>query len=128
MTAEDRRRIDKWLWFARFARTRTLAQKLAVSGQIRVNKERVESASRTVRIGDVLTLASDRGVRIVRVAALGERRGPAPEAVLLYDDLTPVEATPVAPVRRGPRPTKRDRRQLAAVRGTDGEDFSAGDD
>ena len=57
MTAEDRRRIDKWLWYARLAKTRTTAQALAVSGRVRVNSEKNQSASRGLKIGDVLTVA-----------------------------------------------------------------------
>jgi len=127
MTAEDRRRIDKWLWYARLAKTRTAAQALAVSGRVRVNSQKNDSASRSLRLGDVLTIALDSGVRVLRVAQLGERRGPATEARLLYEDLTP-PAPPVAPLppRAGPRPTKRDRRQLEALR--PGEIFPPDDD
>lgn len=127
MAAEDRRRIDKWLWYARLARTRTAAQALAVSGRVRVNSEKNQSASRPLKAGDVLTVALDTGVRVLRVVLLGERRGPASEARLLYEDLSPPPA-PSAP-RAGPRPTKRDRRQLDAFRtGLDGDDFSPLDD
>ncbi|WP_421725427.1 RNA-binding S4 domain-containing protein [Bauldia sp.] len=118
MTVEpdgERLRIDKWLWFARLARTRTSAQKLAVSGKVRVNREKNASASRTIRVGDVLTVALDSGVRVLRILALGERRGPATEARTLYEDLAPPEPghkRPPPPSRVGPRPTKRDRRTL----------------
>jgi ribosome-associated heat shock protein Hsp15 len=114
----DRRRIDKWLWFARLARTRTAAQKLAVSGRVRVNREKNDSASRTVRVDDVLTVALDSGVRVLRIVALGDRRGPASEAQLLYEDLAPPEPTvrPAQTERSGPRPTKRERRALDALR------------
>jgi ribosome-associated heat shock protein Hsp15 len=119
----DRRRIDKWLWFARLAKTRTAAQALAVSGRVRVNRERIQSASRPLRVGDVLTVALESGVKVLKVATLGERRGPAPEARLLYEDLTPppVPGEP-EPGRVGPRPSKRDRRRLDAFR--IGDDFS----
>lgn len=126
MIAEDRRRIDKWLWYARLARTRTAAQGLAVSGRVRVNSEKNQSASRALKTGDVLTVALDSGVRVLRVLLLGDRRGPATEARLLYEDLSPppAEAEPPPP-RTGPRPTKRDRRQLDAFRpGDPGDDFS----
>jgi len=114
----DRRRIDKWLWFARLARTRTAAQRLAVSGRVRVNREKNDSASRTVRVGDVLTVALDSGVRVLRIVALGDRRGPASESQLLYEDLAPAEPTsrPAPAQRSGPRPTKRERRALDALR------------
>src|SRR5690606_23820911 len=87
--ATDRQRIDKYLWHARLAKTRGAAQKLAVSGRVRVNRERNESASRPVRPGDVLTVALDAGIRVLRIVALGSRRGPASEARLLYEDLSP---------------------------------------
>jgi ribosome-associated heat shock protein Hsp15 len=125
MTAEDRRRIDKWLWYARLVKSRTAAQALAVSGRVRVNSVKNDSASRPLKTGDVLTVALDSGVRVLRVLLLGERRGPAPEARLLYEDLSP-PATPPEPgrLRLGPRPTKRDRRRLEALQADrPGEDF-----
>ena len=126
------RRIDKWLWFVRLARTRTLAQKLALSGRVRVNREKNTSASRTIRVGDVLTVALESGVRVLRVVDLGERRGPASEARLLYEDLTPPEpaGNRAEAQRIGPRPTKRDRRILDNLRaaGPADEDFSPTDE
>lgn len=129
---DQRRRIDKWLWFARLARTRTACQKLAVSGKVRVNREKNDSASRLIRAGDVLTIALESGVRVLRVVALGERRGPAPAARLLYEDLTPPEPTSTRappPLRVGPRPTKRDRRVLDELwsSGSDEQDFPSGE-
>lgn len=123
MTDADRRRIDKWLWYARLAKTRTAAQALAISGRVRVNRERNDSASRPVRLGDVLTVALESGVRVLRIAALGERRGPAAEARLLYEDLSPPAPPAAAPkLRAGPRPSKRDRRQIDHLHGRD-DDF-----
>lgn len=120
MAEGGRRRIDKWLWFARLAKTRTAAQALAVSGRVRVNRERNESASRPLKVGDVLTVALESGVKVLKVEALGERRGPAPEARLLYEDLTPPAEPGAAPAGRvGARPSKRDRRQLDAFRSVD---------
>ena len=88
MAEEDgRRRIDKWLWFARFAKTRTVAKELVAAGRVRINRDKIDSPSRAVRVGDVLTLALPSGVRVLKVEHLGERRGPAPEARLLYRDL-----------------------------------------
>ena len=84
---EDRQRLDKWLWFARFAKTRTLAAKLVAGGFVRVNGQRVENAAKAVAEGDVLTIAVHRTTAVVRVEDLGSRRGPAPEARLLYTDL-----------------------------------------
>ena len=135
MTGEGRQRIDKWLWFARLTKTRTLAQKLVVSGRVRVNREKVEAASQMVKAGDVLTVAGDRGVRVLRVVAPGARRGPAPEAQLLYEDLSPTEAAarpaaasaPDRPLGSG-RPTKRERRALDKLRGVVGDGFPLEDD
>jgi ribosome-associated heat shock protein Hsp15 len=123
---EGRQRLDKWLWYARLAKTRTLAQKLAVSGQVRINRDRMDSASHPVRIGDVLTVALPGGVSVLRVVATGERRGPASEARLLYEDLSPARPAPgPGPIAGGSRPTKRDRRQRDAfIRGGD-ENFSS---
>jgi len=84
---EDRQRLDKWLWFARFAKTRTLAAKLVTSGFVRVNGQRVDAAAKAVAVGDVVTLALSRTTAVVRIEALGARRGPAPEAQTLYTDL-----------------------------------------
>ncbi len=132
MPGEGRQRIDKWLWFARLVKTRTLAQKLALSGSVRVNRERVEAASQPVKAGDVITIVGDRGVRVLRVVAPGMRRGPAPEARLLYEDLSPAPPAtsaapdPAAAADRDPgsgRPTKRDRRALDRLRGAAGDDF-----
>jgi ribosome-associated heat shock protein Hsp15 len=86
MNAPRTQRIDKWLWHARFARSRAAAQELAVSGHVRVNREKVKAASRLVREGDVLTLALGRAVRVIRVKAIAERRGSFPAARLLYDE------------------------------------------
>jgi len=86
-------RIDKWLWHARMVRTRTAAAALAESGYVRLNGKRATSASQPVRVGDVITLALDRSVRVLRVEALCERRGGAPEGRALYRDLTTSSGT-----------------------------------
>ena len=86
--ASEGQRIDKWLWHARFARTRSAAQRLALSGHVRVNRDKVKVASRLVRPGDVLTLALGRGVTVIRILGLSERRGSAPEARELYEPAT----------------------------------------
>ncbi len=112
-------RLDKWLWQARFFKTRGLAASVVKSGHVRVNGNRAGKPAQMVRPGDVLTFTQAKAVRVVRVIAPGTRRGPAPEAQTLYDDLTPAsEATPETPVSPNPRyegkgrPTKRDRRKL----------------
>src|SRR5262245_15752489 len=110
---EGRQRLDKWLWYARLAKTRTLAQKLAVSGRVRINRDRADSASHAVKIGDVLTIAHAGWIRVLKIAATGDRRGPATEARLLYEDLSPPRPPPEQHESGGGiRPTKRDRRQL----------------
>ena len=118
MTADDRQRIDKWLWYARIVRTRTGAQRLAVSGRVRINRDKNDSASKSIRAGDVLTIALEAGVRVLRVASPGARRGPPEEARLLYVDLSPQPAPRAADEARpgGARPTKRDRRTFEALR------------
>lgn len=78
-------RIDKWLWHARFCRTRTIAQTRAIKGHIRLNGRRVEKPGTSIRTGDIMTLVSGGRVVILRVLALGERRGPAVEAQTLYE-------------------------------------------
>ncbi len=130
MADDGRQRIDKWLWFARLMKSRTLAQKTVVAGRVRVNREKVDTSSHLVAPGDVLTIAGERGVRVVKVLACGTRRGPAPEAQALYQDLSAAPAAgapPASPVADRPpgsgRPTKRDRRALDSFRGAAGDDF-----
>jgi len=83
----DRQRIDKWLWHARLVRTRGAAASLAKSGHVRVNGQRVLAASRTVRVGDIVLIALDRAVRVLKVSGLAERRGSFALAKGLYLDL-----------------------------------------
>lgn len=108
-------RVDKWLWQARFFKTRTLASKQVTGGHVRVNGEKVQKSSYAVGPGDTLTFAQARTIRVVEIVALGERRGPAPEAQTLYVDHTP----PAEPAQKAPgadrvggRPTKKDRRDM----------------
>ncbi len=119
-------RIDKWLWHARFFKTRTLAQGFVTGGNVRVNKLRVEKTNFSVKPGDVLTFVRGPQVRIIEIAALAERRGPAKEAQMLYNDLSPPapkkddpdRPAPVAERDRGAgRPTKRERRETDRLRG-----------
>ncbi|MFZ0092742.1 MAG: RNA-binding S4 domain-containing protein [Pseudolabrys sp.] len=84
----DRQRIDKWLWHARMVRTRSAAAALTTAGFVRVNGRRMTAAGHPVRIGDVVTVALDRAVKVVRVEGLCEKRGGAPVARTLYRDLT----------------------------------------
>lgn len=85
-------RIDKWLYFARVVKTRTLASKLAQSGKVRINRQKITNAARRVRAGDVLTVGLRGRVLVLRVLGPGARRGPATEARLLFEDLSPPEA------------------------------------
>lgn len=82
-------RLDNWLVRARFFKSRTQASKLCAAGMVRVNRRRVAKAHVPVRPGDVLTFPHGRHIRVVRVLALPERRGPAAEARSLYEDLVP---------------------------------------
>jgi ribosome-associated heat shock protein Hsp15 len=84
----DRQRIDKWLWHARMVRTRTDAARLTEAGFVRLNGARVAAPSNAVRVGDVVTLALDRSVRVVKVEGFCERRGQAAPARALYRDMT----------------------------------------
>lgn len=121
-------RLDKWLWFARVVKTRTLAAGLVQDRKVRVNRERTDKPSHSVRPGDVITLTVHRQVRVLKVLAPGVRRGPAKEAIALYEDLTPPAVTSpiagdgfnvphsVAEAGRG-RPTKKDRRAIDRFKG-----------
>ncbi len=126
-------RLDKWLWFARLVKSRSLAASLVTAGKIRVNRERTTKPSHPVKPGDVVTSAAQRTVRIVRVKAPGTRRGPAAEALTLFEELTPRAAEPkslslpeqpgLGATRHGERlqgagrPTKKDRRQIDLLKG-----------
>src|SRR5688500_18259714 len=93
-TSLDRQRIDKWLWHARVVRTRSAAAELVTSGHVRLNGQRVSAASHAVRAGDVVTIALDRAVRVLKVAGFAERRGSAVEGRALYEDLSPPPRPP----------------------------------
>jgi ribosome-associated heat shock protein Hsp15 len=84
----DRQRIDRWLWHARVVRTRDAAAALAGAGYVRVNGARIDAPGRTVRIGDVITVALDARVRVLKVCGFVERRGPAGGTETLYEDLS----------------------------------------
>jgi ribosome-associated heat shock protein Hsp15 len=87
--------LDKWLWQARFFKSRSLAAEVIEAGSVRVNGTRISRPGRDVSAGDVLTFAQGARIRVVRILALGERRGPAAEAQAMYLDLDP-PATPEA--------------------------------
>ncbi len=90
-------RLDKWLWHARFFKTRSLAAQVASAGKVRVNARRVSKPSAAIGAGDVLTFVAGGRVRVVRVRALGLRRGPAAEARSLYEDLDDTGDSAAAP-------------------------------
>ncbi|MEO5323882.1 RNA-binding S4 domain-containing protein [Mesorhizobium sp. CC13] len=126
MAGEGRQRIDKWLFFSRAVKSRSLAAKLVQTGGVRLNGRKLDQASDIVKTGDVLTIALDRRILVYKVLSAGVRRGPAEEARLLYEDLSP-EPTPkdqAPPDARPPlrdagsgRPTKRERRATDRLRG-----------
>ncbi len=125
--AEDPLRLDKWLWYARFCKSRSLASKLCKSGRVRVNRQPVEKPHHEIKPGDVLTFPLGPWVRVIEVVALGMRRGPAAEARALYSDLAPPPVRdPASPRlitsgRRPPgsgRPTKRQRRDVERLIGS----------
>jgi ribosome-associated heat shock protein Hsp15 len=124
--ASGKLRLDKWLWFARFFKTRSLAAKMCAAGGMRCGGVLVSKASVTVKPGDVLTFSQGKHVRVIKVLGLGTRRGPAPEAQALYEDLAPPSretAMPdAAPRPGGPRPTKKDRRALDGFMNDRGDD------
>jgi ribosome-associated heat shock protein Hsp15 len=126
--AEAPLRLDKWLWFARFVKTRSLATKLIVDGRMRVNGAPTQKAHYAVKVGDVLTFPLGSHIRVIKVAALGSRRGPAPEAQALYEDLDPpgraapqqAASAPFEERRpRSGRPTKRDGRKIAQLKSSE---------
>jgi len=118
--APDSIRIDKWLWHARFFKSRGLAADLVKSGRLRVEGTPVSKPSRAIAAGVVLTFPKEDEVRVVKVLVLGVRRGPAPEAQALYEDLTPAREPRLNPLehRVGGRPTKKDRRDMDILKGS----------
>lgn len=120
-------RLDKWLWCARLAKTRTQAAALVSSGKIRINRIKTEKPAHAVKAGDVITASLGPKVRVLSVKAIGDRRGSADIARLLFDDLTPAPVpSATASGSEGPsahrdsgtgRPTKRDRRLTDRLKG-----------
>jgi len=120
--ASNTLRLDKWLWHVRVCKTRTLAQKLCTAGHVRLNGAPARKPGAAVRPGDTVMVTIGRIRRTLIIRALGERRGSASEAALLFDEpaqpenLSPLDASaPVHRVRGGGRPTKKDRRDLDKV-------------
>ena len=81
-------RLDRFLWFARLAKTRDVAQALASEGRLRIDGRAVDRSHAPVRVGNILTFFHAGRVRVLRIAALPQRRGPAPEAQSCYQELT----------------------------------------
>jgi len=124
-----RQRLDKWLFFSRALKSRTLAQKFIETGAVRVNSERTYDSDHKVGAGDVLTMMLYDRLRVWRILDAGSRRGPAPEAALLYEDLSPpmprADEAPPASGSREPgsgRPTKKERRDTDRLLGDDWPD------
>ena len=124
--ATERQRVDKWLWHARVVRTRSAAAALVASNHVRLNGEKIDAPSQGVKRDDVLTIALDRRVRILKVAGFAERRGDAGLAATLYEDLSPApSARPIEPVQAvrdagAGRPTKAERRAWSRLVDDDG--------
>jgi len=122
-------RIDKWLWHARFFKSRTLAARLCASGKLRLNDAVVRKGHATLKQNDILSFPKDDDIRVIKVLSLSTRRGPASEAVGLYEDLEPpqpavkkrlAKKTAVAPREPGAgRPTKAERRAIDKLRDHD---------
>ena len=121
----DRQRLDKWLFFARVVKSRSMAARLVADGGVRVNAEKTTQPARPVRPGDVLTITLQRRLIVYEIVSCGERRGPAPEAKQLYVDKSPPPAPrPNSPLDGLPplrepgsgRPTKKDRRATDRLR------------
>jgi ribosome-associated heat shock protein Hsp15 len=121
MAGDSSLRLDKWLWYARFFKTRALATKAIAGGRFRLDGEVMSKPHRAAQPGQVLTFMQGDRVRVIRIVVLGSRRGPATEAVTLYEDLSPEAPKRASGAKlsdpafesreRGTgRPTKRDRR------------------
>lgn len=124
--SSEKLRLDKWLWQARFFKSRSIAAEQCRAKKVRINGQHVKKPSATVVAGDVLTFPKAGDIRVIKIIALGNRRGPASEAVLLYKDLTPPQekVTEIEKKVENPRrergmgrPTKTDRRAIDRLQG-----------
>jgi ribosome-associated heat shock protein Hsp15 len=119
--AAEKLRADKWLWQARFFKTRSLSAKLITGSHLRVNSDKVVKSATTVKVGDVLTFPQGNHIRVIQVDGIGARRGPAIEAQALYTDLSPPQPRDIGKpyAERGGRPSKAERRMGEQIkRGT----------
>jgi ribosome-associated heat shock protein Hsp15 len=123
----ESQRVDKWLWHARFFKSRSLATAMVAAGKLRVNEQPTSKPHYQVRAGDVLTFPKAGNIRVIRIEAIGKRRGPAIEAQTLYADLAPLlprkkeeaplQAKPAEREKGSGRPTKKERRETDRLRG-----------
>ena len=118
-------RLDKWLFFARVIKSRTLAAKFISAGYVRINGEKTNQPSYKIKPGDVLTISLERVVKVYKVINCGVRRGPAAESRTLYKDLSPppfekpntrFEAINAKREPGSGRPTKKERREMDRLR------------
>ena len=116
-------RLDIWLWYARFYKSRSLASKAILGGKLRVNSNKIIKPASKVKINDVLTINHVNMVRIIQIQSIGARRGPASEAQTLYNDLS-ADVTAASKIKdisekskkdTNKRPTKKDRRLLDKI-------------
>ena len=116
-------RLDTWLWYARFYKSRSLSSKAILSGKLRVNSNKIIKPAAKVKLNDVLTINHVNMVRIIQIQSIGSRRGPASEAQALYNDLS-AEETSASKIKyvfekskkdTNKRPTKKDRRILNKI-------------
>ncbi|PCI64191.1 MAG: RNA-binding protein S4 [Kordiimonadales bacterium] len=121
-------RLDKWLWHARFFKTRSLASKVCKANKVRINGTIAQKSSATVKVGDMLTFPQANQIKVVKLLDLGTCRGPASEAQLLYDDQSPkiekasaIAAGELSGMRDqgAGRPTKAERRAITKLHGKD---------
>ncbi|HEY5597956.1 MAG TPA: RNA-binding S4 domain-containing protein [Kiloniellales bacterium] len=121
--SEPALRLDKWLWYARFFKSRSAASRLCAAGRLRIGGAVVSKAHHRVRLGDIITFPQGRLIRVVKVLALAARRGPASEARLLYEDLRPPKSASKLPFEAPPhpegRPEKRDRQAIRRLKDAD---------
>jgi ribosome-associated heat shock protein Hsp15 len=123
--AAGRQRVDKWLFFSRAVKSRSLAAKLVQAGRVRIHRDKATQPADPVKPGDVLTVTLDRRILVYRIVDPGLRRGPAEEARTLYEDLSPpvlsgdAPANALLPIREtgSGRPTKKQRRETDRLRG-----------
>ena len=122
LAATGTQRLDKWLWFARFFKSRSLAARQCQDNKVRINRVAASKPSQAVRPGDIVSFHQGATVRVVKMLAPGTRRGPAAEAQMLYEDLfAPEAAAPTEPAqgqreKGSGRPTKAERRAIDAFK------------